>query len=116
MITIINIFKTLGFIALSSILIMSCQSDKKQNETGSSSKNTSLEHKIQSVEVVKPEPRSFTAEVLITGTAEPNQKVILYAMESGYVQTMSKNIGDIVKKGEVIVELKNPELSRQYQN
>ena len=30
------------------------------------------------------------AEVLITGTARPNQKVTLYAMESGYVQNIKR--------------------------
>jgi len=72
-------------------------------------------NKIQAVEVVKPQQRSFTAEVLITGTAQPNQKVILYAMESGYVKSINKDIGDVVKEGEVIAELSNPELSRLYE-
>ncbi len=80
----------------------------KETETGSS--------KTQSVEVEKPQRRSFIAEVLITGTARANQKVILFAMESGYVQKISRDIGDIVRKGEVIAELSNPILTREYED
>jgi len=71
--------------------------------------------KTQSVEVAKPQQRPFIAEVLITGTAMPNQQVMLYAMESGYVETIHKEIGDMVHKGEVIAELRNPELARKYE-
>lgn len=66
--------------------------------------------KIQTVEVVKAERRSFSAEVLITGTAQPNQKVEVYAMESGVLSVIGKDIGDQVQKGEVIAVLENPEL------
>jgi membrane fusion protein (multidrug efflux system) len=72
-------------------------------------------NKIQAFKVVKPLQRSFIAEVLISGTARPNQQVTLYAMESGYVQSITKDIGDIVRKGEVIVELANPEVVREYE-
>jgi RND family efflux transporter MFP subunit len=66
--------------------------------------------KIQSVEVVKPEYRSFLSEVLITGTAHPYQQVSIVAMESGYLHKIYKDIGDVVTKGEVIAEIDNPTL------
>jgi membrane fusion protein, multidrug efflux system len=97
-----------------SLFISSC-SRGQQNDKGSTADAGSENNKIQSVEVVKPQRRSFIAEVLITGTARPNQKVTLYAMESGYVQNIFVDIGDIVQKGEVIAELANPELVRQYE-
>ncbi len=71
--------------------------------------------KTQTVEVVKPAQRAFTAEILITGTARPNQQVVIYPMESGFVQGMRKDIGDFVRKGEVITRLINPELSREHE-
>jgi RND family efflux transporter MFP subunit len=73
------------------------------NETG----------KKQRVEVVNPKQRSFTAEVLITGTARPNQIVTLYAMESGVLTRIRKDIGDRVVKGEIIATLENPEVVQQ---
>ncbi|MFT6021633.1 MAG: RND family efflux transporter MFP subunit [Saprospiraceae bacterium] len=82
-----------------------CNSPDKQamgNATQPSAK------KVQTVEVVHPDNRSFTAEVLITGSAEPNQSVTVYAMESGVLMSIRKDIGDKVKKGEVIALLENP--------
>lgn len=96
------------------LFISSCNRGQ-QNGKGSTADAVSENNKIQSVEVVKPQRRSFITEVLITGTARPNQKVTLYAMESGYVQNIFVDIGDTVRKGEVIAELANPELVRQYE-
>ena len=95
------------------VLISSCEN--KQLDIESSEVEEKQISKIQSVEVVNPMERSFTADILITGTAEPNQKVIIYAMESGYVQNILVDIGDIVAKGSVVAELSNPELLRQLE-
>ncbi len=85
----------------------SCNNQEKETE------KTATNDKIQKVEVVKPEQRSFTAEVLISGTALPNQIVTLYAMESGMLMQMRKDIGDKVQQGEIIAVLENPELQQQ---
>ncbi|NQU52454.1 MAG: efflux RND transporter periplasmic adaptor subunit [Bacteroidetes bacterium] len=95
------------------VLTVSCNSNTKQESTNSA---ISDEGKIQTVEVVNPQKRSFTAQRLITGTAQPNRKVTLYAMESGYVESIQKDIGDAIREGEVIATLKNPELTRQLEN
>jgi RND family efflux transporter MFP subunit len=104
--TLINIKSIAVFAVLFSTLI-SCNNQEKETE------KTAANDKIQKVEVVKPEQRSFTAEVLITGTARPNQIVTLYAMESGMLMQMRKDIGDRVKQGETIAVLENPELLQQ---
>ncbi|MGR3301330.1 MAG: efflux RND transporter periplasmic adaptor subunit [Candidatus Scalindua sp.] len=103
----------IGMLA-ASLFISSC-SRGQQDGSGSTTDAVSENNKIQSVEVVKPQKRSFIAEILITGTARPNQKVTLYAMESGYVKNIFMDIGDMVSKGEVVAELANPELVRQYE-
>lgn len=100
---------------LAALLFMASCSRGQQNGSSSTTDAISENSKIQSVEVVKPQKRSFIAEILITGTARPNQKVTLYAMESGYVQNIFMDIGDMVSKGEVVAELANPELVRQYE-
>jgi len=104
--TLINIKSIAVFAVLLSTLI-SCNNQEKETE------KTAANDKIQKVEVVKPEQRSFKAEVLITGTTRPNQIVTLYAMESGMLMQMRKDIGDKVKQGETIAVLKNPELQQQ---
>lgn len=105
------ICKITGSLSLIAALWLSgCSSDEKtENQT------TVDDSKIQNVEVTVPAYRSFVSEVLITGTAEPNREVMLYAIESGYVKTVYKDIGDRVQKGEVIAVLENPELYRQQQ-
>lgn len=95
-----------GFLA-ATIFFSACGA--KQSEGNQAGEPPAGDGKIQSVEVVKPQQRDFTAEVLISGTAEPNQKVMVYAMESGYVQKILKDIGDNVRKGEVIAVLQNPQ-------
>lgn len=94
------------------IMISSCHNKKENSELKNSGSNYD---KIQFVEVVNPQKRSFISEVLITGTARPNQLVTIYSMENGFVKNIMKDIGDIVKKDEIIAELSNPELIRQQQ-
>ena len=96
-------------------VVLLCSCGNKEHEVDSSAKEDKMISQLQSVEVVNPIERSFTANILITGTAEPNQKVTIYAMESGYVQNILVDIGDVVAKGAVIAELSNPELLRQLE-
>lgn len=106
-------YKVAGLLALT--LIMASCGTGQDDDTASTTDAVFEKSKIQSVEVVKPQQRSFITEILISGTAHPNQKVILHAMVSGYVEKIHKDIGDIVHKGEVIAELKNPDLVEEYE-
>jgi len=108
--TIINIKSTAVFAILLATLI-SCNNQEKESEQ--TVPDSYRDDKIQKVEVVKPQKRSFIAEVLITGTARPNQIVTLYAMEGGMLMQIRKDIGDRVKQGETLAVLENPELQQQ---
>lgn len=92
------------------VLICSCKPQLQQEQ-----EESNMDNKTQNVEVVNPVLYKFTADILITGTTAPNQKVVLFAMESGFVREVRKDIGDKVKKGEIIAVLDNPELHRQKQ-
>jgi membrane fusion protein (multidrug efflux system) len=100
-------------IGFSLAALYSCGSDAEVDENTTSTTNVVVDDKTQSVEVVNPQKRSFSGEILITGSAEANQKVMLYAMESGYVSSIKKDLGDYVKKGETIALLTNPNLVRE---
>jgi len=104
--TLINI-KSIAVFAVLLTTLISCNNQEKETQ------QTATNDKIQKVEVVKPQNRSFIAEVLITGTARPNQITTLYAMESGMLMQMRKDIGDRVKQGEILAVLENPELLQQ---
>jgi len=106
------IFHQLGAVSLFLILAAcgSAESDGKSSSTESDG-----DFAIQTVEVTSPKIRSFVAEILITGTAQANQDVMLFAMESGYVERIKKDIGDEVRKGESLVSLTNPEITRLFE-
>jgi len=68
------------------------------------------------VEVVNPTKHVYKSKISITGNLEANQQVIIYAMESGFVSSIQKDIGDEVKKGEIIAQLENPQLLEQWKS
>ena len=65
-----------------------------------------------SVEVVQPSYHSFISRTMITGVAKAYRKVMVHPMESGYVQSIGKDIGDLVYANDAIAVLYNPELLR----
>ena len=65
-----------------------------------------------SVEVVQPSYHSFISRTMITGVAKAYRKVMVHPMESGYVQSIGKDIGDLVYANNAIATLYNPELLR----
>ena len=105
-----SIYTSISFFILA-VLLNGCGTESSSSDPSTAS----ADQKIQIVQVVNPLKKTFTEGALITGSAEPNQQVMLYAMESGYVQTMHKDIGDAVRKGDVIATLENPQLSGDFQ-
>ena len=93
-----------------SVLIFSCNQEVKteNNET-----QENVDVKIPIVKVVHPEMINFTSNLKIIGSAMANKEVDLFAMEAGVVVRIKKDIGDKVRKGDVLAVLQNPELSRQ---
>ncbi|MDH3649936.1 MAG: efflux RND transporter periplasmic adaptor subunit [Saprospiraceae bacterium] len=96
----------LPVVTIAVVTFLGCKSEN------ASQKQADAEDKIQKVEVINPTPRSFTAELMMTGTAVPNQKVMLYAVESGYIRSISKDIGDRIRSGQIIAVLDNPEIEQ----
>jgi RND family efflux transporter MFP subunit len=98
------------------VAIAGCSSGTDEGGNGNvKAQETGEQNKTPRVKVVQPKKRDFTEDKLLTGDLIAEEKVTLYAMESGFVQRMHKDIGDEVTEGEVIAELKNPELARKRQ-
>jgi multidrug efflux pump subunit AcrA (membrane-fusion protein) len=93
------------------LLLASC--NQPQETTTAKAGNSTASTKVQTVEVILPSTRSFNAQMQISGTAMPNQKAMIHAMESGYLRQLNKDIGDKVSKGEILARLYNPEISQQ---
>ena len=108
-----TILLTLGIVAL---LIAECKMVNNDEANGAPNEETRMTNNDNSsdntpiVEVVHPTKRSFEGALEITGNLEANQSVQLHAMEGGIVKSINKDIGDFVKKGDVIATLSNPEL------
>jgi RND family efflux transporter MFP subunit len=64
------------------------------------------------VEVVKPEPGGLGRQVVQPGIVHAFDKADLYAKVSGYLVRQKVDIGDAVKKGDVLAEVDAPEFFR----
>jgi RND family efflux transporter MFP subunit len=67
------------------------------------------------VSVVKPEARTLTCMVDQPGFVEAYEQTAIYSKVSGYIQKYYVDIGQQVKKGELLVEMFVPELSENHQ-
>jgi RND family efflux transporter MFP subunit len=61
------------------------------------------------VEVVHPRKGGMMRTSAQTGSVDAFEKAELYAKVSGYLKTLSVDIGDHVKEGQVLAEIDNPE-------
>ena len=53
-------------------------------------------------------------KLLLVGEALPAKTATVYAKTSGYLKTISVNVGDVVKQGQAIAEIDSPETDQQY--
>ncbi len=65
------------------------------------------------VEVVRPERRDVLRKIAQPGQVQGFETTELHSKISGYVKNWSANIGDNVKKGQVLAELSDPELDAE---
>ncbi len=70
---------------------------------------------VPKVRAVKPEIRNLTHTVAQPGYVEAYEQTALYSKVSGFIKTFSVDIGQQVKKGEVLAEIFVPELEEELQ-
>ena len=66
--------------------------------------------KIEAEKLVKTERMDLARSVVATGKIEPYTKVEIKSKASGIIQILPVNVGDVVKKGQVICELDKNDL------
>ncbi|MEE9373446.1 MAG: efflux RND transporter periplasmic adaptor subunit [Saprospiraceae bacterium] len=91
------------------LLMISCKNSPAETPPNLVDKTTEM--KVPRVEVVLPSNRSFGDDQNITGTVIADKMVYVHAMGKGMVQSIAVDIGDRVKKGQVIARLSNPILN-----
>jgi membrane fusion protein, multidrug efflux system len=94
------------------VLLMGFYSCTKGDSENKASESTST--KVQTVQVTKASFRSIVPTLKISGKALANKKVVIYAMESGRVLKVYKDLGDKVAKGSVLLLLENPEIEATH--
>jgi membrane fusion protein (multidrug efflux system) len=89
--------------------ISACHSDDSKNESAEQKLN------LPTVLVCQPQIKSFPNSISLAGTAMANQEVKVYAMAKGYVKMWRYDIGDMVKRADILAELANPELLEEQE-
>jgi len=65
------------------------------------------------IEVVAPKIGASDRALELPGAVQPLQETVLFARASGYVRAWRVDIGDKVKKGEILAEIETPELDQE---
>jgi len=101
------------FIALLFLAILSsCEGEKSEDSHKSTYSTNSI--KI-TVETVLPTMQMFQKELKVVGTVDPLQHVDLLPLESGSIKRVLVDIGDRVNKGDLLVVLENPIITREVE-
>ena len=72
------------------------------------------EQAIPSVALIAPQNGGRKQEFVLPGDIQAFSTAPIYARASGYVTAWHKDIGDKVKKGDVLAEIDTPDLDQQY--
>lgn len=69
---------------------------------------------VANVQVILPERHEIFRQVSMPASIEAFEQTTLYAKVSGYLKWIKVDIGDRVRKGEVIAEIDVPEMAAEY--
>lgn len=119
--------RNLYIIALLGFILVSC-GEKTTDQTGPSSQTEAMDDRIQVTQVQFDqskmslgglEEKSFPTVVTVNGMIDvpPENRAVVNASMGGYIKTTPLLIGDIVRKGQLLVTIENPEfvaLQQQY--
>lgn len=90
-------------------LLTSCTDKEVQVEVKKNTITDKVTFTTEAISFIQPE-----YSITIPGELTPNEQVSLYAKIGGFVKTMQVDIGDPVKKGQLLAVLEAPELNQNY--
>lgn len=82
----------------------------------SAARTSAAEEKLPVVTVVEPTRKAATRSITLSASVEAYEKATLYSKVAGYLKRIRVDVGDTVRKGEVLAELEIPEVEREYQS
>ncbi len=103
--------RTIGGVALLSTFILgSCSDSKAKENANADTAKTSAKQEIVTKPISQFHPEY---ELTIPGELEPAEQVSLYAKVNGFVKKLYVDIGDVVKKGQLLAVLEAPEMDQR---
>lgn len=98
-----------GILAVTAGLLASCSETKaEENSIAKTGKTENIEIKTVAVSQLQPE-----YEIRLSGELEPAEQVSLFAKVNGFVKKLNADIGDYVKKGQLLAILEAPEMDQK---
>lgn len=99
-------------LALTNLFVSACSSAKGPagNASANSPRAGSPSTDEILVSVAKPDHREIVDRLNLTGAVTPYEQVTLYAKVSGYLKSISVDIGDWVRAGQLLAEIEVPEM------
>lgn len=85
------------------------------NQTELVTNAASADSEAVSVQIKLPERSDLFRQVELPGSIEALEQVMLYAKTAGYLKWIKVDIGDRVRKGQVLAEIDVPEMAPEYQ-
>ena len=102
--------RALAILLVSGLVVAPSGCGSHSKEADQAKEENSNTPKVDTVENVRPEIRDMRISVSQPGTVEPYEITPLYSRLSGYVDHYKANIGDRVKKDDVLLEMWVPDL------
>ncbi len=101
-----------GILALTTVLVSACSSAKGPAGNASANSPNASETSVDeiTVSVAKPDRRGIVDRLDLTGVVTAYEQVTLYAKVSGYLKSISVDIGDWVHAGQLLAEVDVPEM------
>lgn len=110
-------------IVLTMFLILGCETKKASSETAElEDKNTVLitaaQFNLNNMALGKAETKDFSITVNVTGMIDvpPQNKAVVNAIMGGYIKRTPLLVGNVVKKGDFLVSIENPEFLKLQQS
>lgn len=73
----------------------------------------SNESALPRVDVVTPKVGSSDRSILLPGSVQPLEETVVYPRSNGYVKKWLVDIGDVVKEGQLMADIDQPEIEQQ---
>jgi RND family efflux transporter MFP subunit len=102
-----------ALLALAVLVIGVAESIISRMVAASGLKKATSEAAILAVNVIHPSTIVLTDEIALPGSAQAYVDTPIYARTSGYLKSWSADIGQHVKRGQVLAEIETPEVDQQ---